>query len=277
MGSHNAKARPCRSRRSVGVDKCKALRRRCPSTVHCAALRRLVATLPCSCAMCALAAHPSVTRVCQATQEKLNGHDQLESSFSSPSRRKPNADDSERHYMFQTVPSAADCVHAGRLSKLCAGGRQDWQSRDAYLTEEFLALTTVSETNPRDCIQLVEIASIRSLDTLDTSVCSHMHTHTHTHKSVRARTHTPTQLCACIQTQEFNSTQPHQHTNAQAGDRQEGKGWRGVEKAHVHIWLSPKRGQNGQPGGEGRKCFRNFDIGIFCNGRPKIHTRMRGQ
>ena len=181
--------------------------------MHCAALRRLLATLPCSCAMCALAAHPSVTRVCQATQEKPKGHDQLESSFSSPSRRKPNADDSERDYMFQTVPSAADCVHAGRLSKLCAGGRQDWQSRDAYLTEEFLALTIVSETNPRDCIQLVEIASIRSLDTLDTSVCSHMYTHTHTHKRTRAHTHARTAVCM------HKDTRAQQHATTQTHER----------------------------------------------------------
>ena len=47
MGTQNAKSQPWHSRRSVGVNKCKTLRRRCPSTVHCAALRRLLATLSC--------------------------------------------------------------------------------------------------------------------------------------------------------------------------------------------------------------------------------------
>ena len=117
--------------------------------------------------------------------------------------------------MFQTVPSAADCVHAGRLSKLCAGGRQDWQSRDAYLTEEFLALTTVSETNPRDCIQLVEIASIKSLDTLDTSVCSHMYTHAHTHTHKRACAHAHARTAVCMHT----DTRAQQHATTQTHER----------------------------------------------------------
>ena len=57
--------------------------------------------------------------------------------------------------------SKSECIKFGRLLKLCAGGRHDWQPRDAYLMHGTLALANPGAEVPRDSIKLNEISNVR--------------------------------------------------------------------------------------------------------------------
>ena len=62
---------------------------------------------------------------------------------------------------FGRTLSKYECIKFGRLLKLCAGGRHDWQPRDAYLMHGKLVLANPGAEVPRDSIKLNEISSVR--------------------------------------------------------------------------------------------------------------------
>eukprot|EP00802_Teleaulax_amphioxeia_P006006 Tamp_06010.p1 GENE.Tamp_06010~~Tamp_06010.p1 ORF type:complete len:718 (-),score=178.14 Tamp_06010:564-2717(-) len=65
--------------------------------------------------------------------------------------------------LWREVPDkdSSDCLKFGAVMKQCAGGRHDWQARDAYLTKTSFILTNPNEVLARDYIMLAEIAKVR--------------------------------------------------------------------------------------------------------------------